>query len=418
VRAVTASKSDPTAGLAVYRVGGVVRDELMGLPSEDADYVVVGTSPEDMKQRGFRPVGRDFPVFLHPDSGEEYALARTERKQGRGYHGFVFHTGPDVSLEDDLARRDLTINAMARAPGGELVDPFGGRRDIEAGILRHVSPAFREDPVRILRLARFAARFADFRIADETLELCRAMVEAGEVGYLVPERVWQEMSRALMERHPQRFVDVLRQVGALAEVLPEVDRLFGVPQAARHHPEIDTGVHTLMVLEQAARLDAPLASRFACLVHDLGKGLTPPEQWPRHVGHERTGLEPIAEVCRRLRVPTDCRDLGLLVGEFHLHAHRALELKPATVVKLFERLDLYRRPRRLAPFLLACEADWRGRAGLEDRPYPQADFLRRALKATTAIEARTFVEQGLSGPAIASALHEARIRAVENLGSK
>jgi len=414
---VTGNRHDPANGLAVFRVGGTVRDELMGRASEDADYVVVDASPEEMQSRGFRPVGRDFPVFLHPDSSEEYALARTERKSGHGYHGFVFHTGPDVTLDDDLARRDLTINAMARSPGGELIDPFGGQQDLEQRILRHVSPAFREDPVRVLRLARFAARFPDFQVADETLALCQEMVADGEVDHLVPERVWQEMSRALMETRPSRFFEVLREAGALAVILPELDRLFGVPQVATYHPEIDTGVHTLMVIEQAAALDAPLASRFACLVHDLGKGLTPREQWPRHIGHEKTGIAPIRAVCERLRVPSECRDLALLVGEFHLHAHRALELKPGTVVKLLERLDVFRRPERLDPFLIACEADWRGRRGLEHRPYPQRDFLGRALALAAAVDARPFVEQGLKGPAIAGAMREARVRAVAGLAS-
>ena len=400
------------AGLEIYRVGGVVRDELMGRASEDADYVVVGASPEEMKQRGFRPVGCDFPVFLHPENGEEYALARTERKSGHGYHGFEFHTGPEVTLEDDLARRDLTINAMARSNSGELIDPYGGQRDLESCTLRHVSGAFREDPVRILRLARFASRFDDFSIADESLALCREMVAEGEVDHLVPERVWQEMSRALMEDRPSRFFDVLREVGALAVILPEVDRLFGVPQVEKHHPEIDTGLHTLMVVDQCARLGAPLASRFAALVHDLGKALTPRDQWPRHVGHERTGLKPIKEVSGRLRVPVECREMALLVGEFHLHAHRALELKPSTIVKLFERLDLFRRPERIEPFLVACEADMRGRMGREDQPYPQAEYLRGCFQAASEISARPFVEQGLEGPAIAGAIHQARIEAV------
>jgi tRNA nucleotidyltransferase (CCA-adding enzyme) len=412
---VTANSCDPTDGLAIYRVGGTVRDELMGRSSKDADYVVVDASPEEMQLRGFRPVGRDFPVFLHPDSGEEYALARTERKSGHGYHGFVFHTGPDVTLEDDLARRDLTINAMACSPRGQIIDPFGGQQDIEQRILRHVSRAFREDPVRILRLARFAARFPDFRVADETLALCREMVVEGEVDHLVPERVWQEMSQALMETRPSRFFEVLRECDALAVILPEVDCLFGVPQVKKYHPEIDTGVHTMMVLEQAARLGAPLAARFACLVHDLGKGLTPRQQWPRHIGHEKSGIVPISTVCERLRVPSHCRDLALLVGEFHLHAHRALELRAGKVVKLFERLDLFRRPERLAPFLLACQADWRGRKGLEERPYPQGEFLERALDAAAAVNARGFVEQGLEGAAIAEAMHEARVQAVGKL---
>lgn len=412
---MTGNRRDPTDGLAIYRVGGTVRDELMGRSSKDADFVVVDASPEQMQARGFRPVGRDFPVFLHPESGEEYALARTERKSGHGYHGFVFHTGPDVTLEDDLARRDLTINAMACSPRGEIIDPFGGREDIERRILRHVSPAFREDPVRILRLARFAARFPDFRVARKTLALCREMVAEGEVDHLVAERVWQEMSQALMEKHPARFFEVLRETGALAVILPEVDRLFGVPQVEQYHPEIDTGIHTLMVLEQSARLNASLAARFACLVHDLGKGLTPRERWPRHIGHEKAGIVPISEVCERLRVPSHCRDLALLVGEFHLHAHRALELRPGKVVKLLERLDVFRRPERLEPFLLACEADWRGRKGLEARPYPQRDFLERASATATSIDARAFVDRGLKGPAIAAALHEARVQAVAEL---
>lgn len=406
------AERNPAAGLEVYRVGGVVRDELMGCVSEDADYVVIGACPEEMKRRGFRAVGRDFPVFLHPHTGEEYALARTERKSGHGYHGFEFHTGPDVTLEDDLARRDLTINAMARSVDGELIDPHGGQRDLATRTLRHVSPAFREDPVRILRLARFAARFAEFRVAAQSLSLCREMVAAGEVDHLVPERVWQEMARALMENRPARFFEVLREVGALAVVMPEVDRLFGVPQVQKYHPEIDTGLHTLMVLDQSARLGAPLQSRFAALVHDLGKGLTPRDQWPRHLGHEKSGLGPIREVCERLRVPVECRDMALMVGEFHLQAHRALELRPASIVKLFERLDLFRRPQRLEPFLIACEADMRGRKGREDRAYRQAEHLRGCFGAASEISARPFVEQGLEGSAIAEAVHQARVAAV------
>ncbi|NEZ04425.1 multifunctional CCA addition/repair protein [Wenzhouxiangella sp. XN201] len=401
--------------MTVYRVGGVVRDRLLGRDSQDADHVVVGATPEDMRARGFRPVGKDFPVFLHPDSGEEYALARTERKSGRGYHGFVFHTGPDVSLEDDLARRDLTVNAMAETEDGQIIDPHGGRRDLEARVLRHVSPAFREDPVRILRLGRFHARLPDFRIADETRELCRAMVADGEVEHLVPERVWQELSGALMATRPSRFFELLRECGALAVLLPELDRLFGVPQVAEHHPEIDTGIHTLMVVDQAARMNGSLPARFAALVHDLGKGLTPADQLPRHVGHEKAGLAPIRAVCERLRVSVECRDLALQVGEHHLVAHRAAELRPETVVRLFERLDAFRRPERLEPFLLACEADRRGRTGREDEAYPQADFLRRAHAEAAAVEARPFVEQGLEGPAIAQAVHTERVRRIAAL---
>jgi len=405
-------------GLEVYRVGGVVRDRLFDRPASDADYVVVGTTPDEMLRRGFRPVGRDFPVFLHPETGEEYALARTERKAGRGYHGFVFHTGPEVSLADDLARRDLTINAMAEGADGRIIDPFGGRRDLAKRVLRHVSPAFREDPVRILRLARFSARFPDFRVADETRAMCREMVEAGEVDHLVPERVWQELSAALMETRPSRCFELLHATGALGVILPELDCLFGVPQVAEHHPEIDAGVHTLMVIDQVARLGGSLPACFAGLLHDLGKGLTPRSELPRHVGHEKAGLVPIRAVCERLRVSVECRDMALLVGEHHLVVHRALSLKPSTVVRLFERIDAFRRPDRLEPFLLACKADRCGRSGREDEPYPQADFLRRAHAQASSVSARAFVEGGLQGPAIAEAMHAERVRCVASLMQK
>ena len=404
------SANDPVLdGLDIYQVGGAVRDRLLGLEPGDCDHVVVGSSPEEMIRRGFRAVGRDFPVFLHPRTGEEYALARTERKQGRGYHGFVFHTGPDVTLAADLARRDLTINAMALTSDERLVDPYNGRIDLELGILRHVSDAFREDPVRILRLARFAARFPDFSVADPTVAVCREMVADGEVAHLVPERVWQEMSRALMSVQPSRFITVLREVGALKVVLPEVDALFGVPQAPEHHPEIDSGRHTLMVLEQAADLGGELPARFAALVHDLGKATTPPDQWPAHHGHERRGIDLIRSLCERLRVPNDCRELGLLVGEFHLLVHRAAELRPATLVRLLERLDLFRRPERLEPFLIACQADYCGRLGLQNRPYPQAERVRRAFAAARQVKARSLVERGLKGAAIGEGLRQERI---------
>lgn len=399
-------------GLDIYQVGGSVRDRLLGLEAGDRDFVVVGSSPEDLRQRGFRPVGRDFPVFLHPQTGEEFALARTERKQGRGYHGFVFHTGPEVTLEEDLARRDLTINAMALAADGRLIDPFNGRLDLELGTLRHVSEAFREDPVRILRLARFATRFENFSIAERTLALCRRMVDDGEVDHLVPERVWQEMSRALMHDLPSRFFSVLRETGALKVVLPELDALFGIPQSPVHHPEIDTGRHTLMVLDRAAALGGDLPVRFAALVHDLGKARTPRANWPAHHGHERLGLSLIQALCERLRVPNACRDLALLVGEFHLQVHRVAELKPATLVRLLERLDVFRRPERLAPFLVACQADYTGRLGLEDRPYPQAGRLRRAFEAAAAVAARPLVERGLGGAELGQALHQARVERV------
>lgn len=401
---------DPrTEGLEIYQVGGSVRDALLGLPAGDRDFVVVGAGPEQLLKRGFRPVGRDFPVFLHPDTQEEYALARTERKQGRGYRGFVFHAGPEVTLEQDLARRDLTINAIAMAADGRLIDPYEGRQDLQDGLLRHVSEAFGEDPVRILRLARFATRFANFKVCETTLALCRQMVAAGEMDYLVPERVWQEMSRALMHPRPSRFVEVLRQVGALQRILPEVDALFGVPQSAEHHPEIDTGLHTLMVLDQAAALNGDLRVRFAALVHDLGKALTPQAGWPAHHGHERLGLPLIRAVCERLRVPSDCRELALLVGEFHLHAHRALELRPGTLVRLLERLDVFRRPQRLDPFLKACEADYTGRLGLRERAYPQAERLRLAYQAASRVTTGPLLQRGLDGPHLGQALHQARV---------
>lgn len=413
---VNRTDQDPRlAGLAVYQVGGSVRDQLLGIDSPDRDFVVVGAEPHIMIERGFRAVGRDFPVFLHPETAEEYALARTERKSGHGYHGFVFHAGPEVTLEQDLARRDLTVNAMALDTDGQLIDPYNGRLDLNQRVLRHVSDAFREDPVRILRLARFATRFGDFSISPATLELCLTMVAAGEVEHLVAERVWQEMSRALMHPQPSRFFEVLREVGALAVILPELDALFGVPQPERYHPEIDSGRHTLMVIDQAARLEADLPVRFACLVHDLGKALTPPEHWPSHRGHERSGLEPVAEVCRRLAVPRECRDLALLVCEFHLHAHRALELRPETVVKLFQRLDVFRRPERLDRFLLATQADLRGRLGRENDAYPQGDYLRQAFGVAREVEAAAFLERGLKGPKIAAAMareQAARIAAV------
>lgn len=403
--------------MQTYLVGGAVRDRLLGLPVKERDWVVVGATPEAMAERGFRPVGEEFPVFLHPETGEEYALARTERKVAAGYHGFTFHASPAVTLEQDLARRDLTINAMAEDADGRLIDPFGGQRDLAERRLRHVSPAFREDPVRILRLARFAARFhaLGFRPAADTRELCREMVAAGEVDALVPERVWQELSRALMEATPSAFFRVLQDCGALAVLLPELDRLFGVPQPPRHHPEVDSGEHVLMALDQSARLGAELAVRYAVLVHDFGKGETPAAELPRHRGHEERGV-PLAEaVSERLRVPRACRDLARLVTRYHMHGHRLRQLRPASVVRLLERLDAFRKPERVGQFLLACEADARGRTGYEDRPYPQAAFLRAAFDACRAVQARAFVEQGLRGPEIAEAVHAARVRAVAAL---
>jgi tRNA nucleotidyltransferase (CCA-adding enzyme) len=369
-----------------YAVGGAVRDELLGLPVKDRDYVVVGSTPEEMIAQGFRPVGRDFPVFLHPRTHEEYALARTERKSGPGYRGFEVHAAPDVTLEDDLSRRDLTINAMARDEEGALVDPFGGARDLAAGILRHVGSAFVEDPVRILRVARFAARF-DFAVAPETAALMRQMVTSGEADHLVAERVWQELARGLMEPHPAKMLLVLRTCGALSRILPEVDGLFGVPQPAEHHPEIDTGDHVLRALACAAARDEALEVRFALLVHDLGKATTPPSEWPRHIGHEARSLPLIEALCERLRVPSSCRELALLVARFHTQVHRAQELRSTTLLALIEQADYFRRPERLDALLRACECDARGRAGLEQRDYPQADYVRNAAHAAASVDA-------------------------------
>ena len=416
--APTWSQDPRLDGLEVYRVGGAVRDELLGLTPAEHDFVVVGAAPEELARRGFRAVGRDFPVFLHPDTGAEFALARTERKTAPGYVGFSFHTGPEVRLEDDLARRDLTVNAIAEARDGRQVDPYGGRSDLEAGILRHVSPAFVEDPVRLLRLARFATRFERFTIAPETLALCRRLVDSGEVDHLVPERVWQEMARALMHTRPSRFFEVLRLTGALARILPELDALWGVPQVAEYHPEIDAGIHTLLVLDQAASMNAPLTVRFAALVHALGKALTPEAEWPKHHGHEQRGLAPIEAVCERLKIPREARELALLVGRHHLVCHRAAELRPSTVLELLERCDAFRRPQRFEQFLMACEADKRGRAGRADQPYPPADLLRRANAAAAAVDASALAAAGLQGPALGEALRRKRVAAIRALQSR
>lgn len=402
--------------MKIYLVGGAVRDELLGRPVTEKDHVVVGASPEDMQARGFKPVGKDFPVFLHPDTGEEYALARTERKSGHGYHGFVFHAEPDVSLEEDLARRDLTVNALALDENtGEIIDPFNGRADIEAGLLRHVSEAFVEDPLRVLRVARFAARFHErgFRVADETRELMAAIAARGELEYLTPERVWKETERALMEERPDVFFEVLNDCTALEHVFPELAALRSVPQPEAHHPEVDTFVHQLLCLQQAARLELPLAARFAVLVHDLGKATTPESEWPQHIAHEARSEKLARECAERLRVPGECRDLGMLVARWHTHAHRALELKPGTLWKLFKALDVRRRPERLELFLGACEADARGRTGLEDQPYPQADFLRAAAEALHNVDIAALRERGLEGPKLGEAIEQARIRALK-----
>jgi tRNA nucleotidyltransferase (CCA-adding enzyme) len=397
----------------IFQVGGSVRDTLLGLPVQDHDWVVVGSTPEDMEAQGFKPVGKDFPVFLHPVTHEEYALARTERKTARGYRGFSVYAEPDVTLEQDLLRRDFTINAMALDAGGTLIDPHGGAADLRAGILRHVSTAFSEDPVRILRAARFAARFG-FAVAPETLELMRTMVGNGEVDALVPERVWQELARSLMEKTPSRFFITLRECGALEKIFPEVDALFGVPQPPQYHPEIDCGVHTMMVLDDAAKHGYALEVRFAALTHDLGKGNTPKDILPRHIGHEQRGVELLHGLCERLRVPGDCRDLALLAARYHGDIHRARELRADTVVRLLHHCDAWRRPDRFKQILQACSSDARGRTGHENDAYPQAEYLMNALRAAQAIDAGEIARQCVDTNLIAEKVLEARIVAVES----
>ncbi|MEO4048853.1 multifunctional CCA addition/repair protein [Pseudomonas sp. CAU 1711] len=406
--------------MQIYKVGGAVRDRLLGRPVADIDWVVVGASAEAMQALGFRPVGADFPVFLHPESGEEYALARTERKSGQGYGGFVFHASPDVTLEQDLLRRDLTINAMAEDDDGRVIDPYGGQQDLQERVLRHVSPAFAEDPLRVLRVARFAARYAPlgFRVADETLALMRRLAESGELQALTAERSWKEISRALLEPRPDVFIQVLRDCGALAELLPELDALFGVPQPEAHHPEVDTGLHCLMVLRQCALHAQPLTVRWACLLHDLGKGRTPQGEWPRHIAHEQRGLEPIAAVNRRCKAPRDCAELALLVGEYHSHAHRALELRASTMLELLQSFDVYRRPQRFEEFLAACEMDARGRLGLERRDYPQAAYLRGAMQAARAVAVQPLLEKGLKDAELGEALRRERLQALKAYKAK
>ncbi|HUG98025.1 MAG TPA: multifunctional CCA addition/repair protein [Gammaproteobacteria bacterium] len=400
--------------METYLVGGAVRDELLGLPVGDRDWVVVGATQQDMERAGYRPVGRDFPVFLHPVSHEEYALARTERKTAPGYRGFVVNAAPEVTLEDDLQRRDLTVNAMARAPDGRLVDPWRGLPDLEARVLRHVSPAFVEDPVRILRTARLAARFHElgFTVAPETMALMRQMVAAGEADALVAERVWQETRRALGTARPDIFLEVLRDCGALAAVFPEIDALFGVPQPARWHPEVDTGRHMLLCMRAAARLGLDVETRFAVLLHDLGKGTTRPEFWPAHHGHEERSASLARELCERLRAPASYRELAEIVARFHGLCHRAGELRPATLLKLLEGTDALRRPERFEKFLLACEADLKGRDGLEEAPYPQAALLRRALAAAAAVDPQPLVSEGLTGEALREELRAQRVAAI------
>lgn len=408
--------------MKIYMVGGAVRDRLLGRAVHDTDWVVVGATPEQMAAQGYMPVGKDFPVFLHPQTHEEYALARTERKSGMGYRGFVVHTSPDVTLEEDLARRDLTINAIAApadwASAAAVFDPYNGQADLQAKVLRHVTDAFREDPVRILRVARFAARFTDFTLAPETLALMREMVAAGEVDHLVPERVWQEISRGLMEEKPSRMFELLRACGALQVLLPELDRLWGVPQRAEYHPEVDTGVHAMLVLDMAAQLQAPLTVRFACLCHDFGKGTTPADMLPRHIGHEQRSARLLQAVCERWRVPTDSKELADVVAREHGNIHRSGELNAAAVLRLLERCDAIRKPQRFEQALLACECDARGRTGFENTPYPQRPRLLAALQAALAVDtapvAQAAAKSGLKGKAIGDAVSKAREQAIAN----
>jgi tRNA nucleotidyltransferase (CCA-adding enzyme) len=403
--------------MRVYLVGGAVRDRLLGLPVRERDWVVVGATPEELTRAGYQSVGRQFPVFLHPKTHEEYALARLERKVAPGYRGFTTQFSPDVTLEEDLRRRDLTLNAIAQSEDGALIDPYGGQADIAARRLRHVSEAFVEDPVRVLRVARFAARFAalGFTVAGDTLQLMRRMTEAGEVSALVSERVWQETERALGEAHPEVFFATLRECGALAVIFPEIDALYGVPQPPRWHPEIDTGVHVMLALRYAADAGATAATRFAVLTHDLGKARTPRERWPSHHGHEGLGVPLIEALCDRLKVPNGHRELAVLAARYHTHVHRALELKPATVLTLLEDCDAFRRPERFAELLLACEADARGRTGLESAPYPQVDYLKRMLAAASAVALTEEERRGLKGAEIGAQLRSRRLATIAAL---
>jgi tRNA nucleotidyltransferase (CCA-adding enzyme) len=405
--------------MEIFLVGGAVRDKLLGFPVNEQDWVVVGATAEDLLRQGFDPVGKDFPVFLHPLTKEEYALARCERKVAPGYTGFEFYASPTVTLEQDLLRRDLTINAMAENARGELVDPYGGLADLRARILRHVSPAFAEDPVRVLRIARFAARYhhLGFKVAAETLELMRSMVDQGEVDHLVAERVWKELSRALTEPHPEAFIETLRECGALQKIMPELDALFGVPQPIEHHPEVDTGIHALMVLQQIAKLSADANVRLAALLHDLGKAATPKELWPKHFGHETVGLPLINAFCERLAVPKYARDLALMVAKHHTHCHRIFELRPDTLVGVLMDMDAFRRPERFQEFLLCCEADARGRTGFETRAYPQATYFSQALVACTAINVQGLMARGFAGEKLGQELRRARIQAVAQFKS-
>lgn len=403
--------------MQVYLVGGAVRDALLKLKSKDKDWVVVGSSPKEMLSRGYSQVGLDFPVFLHPNTHEEYALARTERKKGKGYTGFICDSSETVTLEEDLIRRDLTINAMALAEDGTLIDPHGGQKDLKQKVLRHVSPAFVEDPLRVLRVARFAARFhhLGFTVAPETMELMTHITLMGELNDLVSERVCQETTRALKESSPQTYFDILQKVGALKVLFPEIDALFGIPQPEQYHPEIDCGIHTLMVLEQAAKLSPKPEIRFAALVHDLGKALTPPENWPHHYGHEKLGLKAIKSLCKRIRFPNTYKELGLLVSEYHTHVHKALELKPVTALKVLKQCDAFRRPERFEAILTCAKADSRGRTGYEDITYPQADYFSNLLKVTQEVQAKAFVKLGFKGKDLGEKIDLARVEAIKTI---
>lgn len=400
--------------MQTYLVGGAVRDKLLGIPVKDRDWIVVGATPEEMIDKGFKAVGKDFPVFLHPETKEEYALARTERKSGKGYKGFTFHTSPDVTLEDDLRRRDLTVNAIAEDEDGNLIDPYGGEADLKQGLLRHVSDAFVEDPLRVLRIARFAATLG-FKIAPETTRLLKEISATDELDALVPERVWTEMEKALSGKYPARFILVLRSCNALEKLFPEIEALFGVPQPKEYHPEIDTGLHTIMSLNQSVRLSDDPMIRFAALVHDLGKATTPENEWPNHHGHEARGVKIIDKLCKRYRIPNKYHELASCASKFHLDCHRIQEMKPETVLKKLEQLDAFRRPERFEQFLIVCEADARGRASFEDKDYPQAKYFTNALKAANEVDAKTLQEQGIEGKALGEEIKKQRVENIKQM---
>lgn len=403
--------------MQIFLVGGAVRDKLLNYPVIDRDWVVVGTTPAEMDQSGYKQVGKDFPVFLHPETGEEYALARTERKSGLGYHGFDIDASKSVTLKQDLTRRDLTINAMAMSESGELIDPYGGKKDLESRVLRHVSEAFSEDPLRVLRVARFAARYhhLGFKVAPETLQLMAKLSASDELSQLSAERVWVETKKALSEKSPQVYFEVLRQCGGLGQWFPELDCLWGIPNPAKWHPEIDSGVHTMMVLEQASLLTEDTVTRFAAVCHDLGKGVTPRDQWPSHHGHEKLGIKVIAKLCKRLRVPSQYTRLAKIVSEFHLHLHRIEELNPRTIVRVLEKTDAFRKPQRFEKFLIACEADFRGRTGFEKREYPQSQKMRDSLNTCKTISVQEILEEGYTGPQISEQIHRRRVSKVKHM---